>query len=93
MIGSQKHVIILDVDNKDISTGMSSPPEPFVNREFLSKVHAALKPSGEHTEQRISFSQVLINAILKKICFFKPRCSDVCSSWLICELQFGRYLE
>lgn len=45
-LGHQKHVIILDIDNKDVSIGMSSPPESFVAHDVLSMLHASLKPSG-----------------------------------------------
>lgn len=47
IVGHQKHVIVLDIDNKDVSIGMSSPPESFVARDVLSMLHASLKPSGK----------------------------------------------
>jgi len=39
-------VIIFDVDSKDTSVGMSSPPKAFVDRTFLTRVHSLLSPSG-----------------------------------------------
>ena len=40
-------VIIFDVDSKDTSVGMSSPPQAFVDRTFLTRVHSLLSPSGQ----------------------------------------------
>ena len=40
-------VIIFDVDSKDTSVGMSCPPQAFVDRTFLTKVHSLLSPSGQ----------------------------------------------
>lgn len=40
-------VIILDVDSKDTSAGMSSPPQVFVEREFLNNSKQLLKEHGE----------------------------------------------
>jgi len=51
-------VIIFDVDSKDISVGMSSPPQAFVDRTFLTRVHSLLTPSGQcegKREPRIFF--------------------------------------
>jgi spermidine synthase len=39
-------VIILDVDSKDMSVGMSCPPEAFVQPQVLQKISALLKPNG-----------------------------------------------
>ena len=36
------NVIMFDVDSKDASVGMSSPPQPFVSREFLTTVKQCL---------------------------------------------------
>ena len=33
---------MFDVDSKDASVGMSSPPQPFVSREFLTTVKQCL---------------------------------------------------
>jgi SAM-dependent methyltransferase len=39
-------VIIIDVDSKDPSLGLSAPPREFVTFETLEHVHQILKPSG-----------------------------------------------
>ena len=36
------NVIMFDVDSKDASVGMSSPPRPFVNPKFLTTVKQCL---------------------------------------------------
>ena len=40
------NVIMFDVDSKDASVGISSPPRPFVSREFLATVKQCLCPSS-----------------------------------------------
>ena len=42
-------VIVLDVDSKDMSCGVSSPPETFLEKQFLSNVKLLLKDSGTST--------------------------------------------
>ena len=39
-------VIIFDVDSKDNSVGMSCPPQAFVDKAFLTRVHSLLAPTG-----------------------------------------------
>ena len=41
--------IILDVDSKDVSTGVSSPPRAFVDEQFLTDTRLLLKESGKLT--------------------------------------------
>ena len=45
-IGPRYHAVILDVDNKDIGSGMSSPPEAFTSTDFLAAVLDILHPQG-----------------------------------------------
>ncbi len=42
----QFSVIMLDVDSKDLSSGMSCPPRPFAEAECLDRVQACLQPGG-----------------------------------------------
>jgi len=44
--GCQRDIVILDVDSKDVSLGMSCPPAAFVEAEFLKSVDQILKPTG-----------------------------------------------
>ena len=37
---------MLDVDSKDATVGMSCPPQPFVQAEFLEKIKSLLLPGG-----------------------------------------------
>ncbi|QQP49259.1 Methyltransferase like 13, partial [Caligus rogercresseyi] len=36
-------VIMLDVDNKDRTLGLSCPPQPFIQRDFLHKIKEVMK--------------------------------------------------
>ncbi|XP_013399663.1 methyltransferase-like protein 13 [Lingula anatina] len=44
--GETKDVIIFDIDSKDSSVGMSSPPKGFVEAEFLKDVEKTLHSEG-----------------------------------------------
>ena len=39
-------VIMLDVDSKDITSGMSCPPKQFVLEESLQRINKCLQPNG-----------------------------------------------
>lgn len=41
-----KHMIVIDVDSKDLTSGMSFPPAAFVAKEFLQQLKQALAPDG-----------------------------------------------
>ena len=45
--GAQRDVIILDVDSKDVTVGMSCPPAAFVEVKFLKSIDRILKPTGK----------------------------------------------
>ncbi|KAI8512371.1 Methyltransferase-like protein 13 [Branchiostoma belcheri] len=40
------HVVILDVDSKDVTLGMSFPPQPFVQKECLTNIRDVLHEDG-----------------------------------------------
>ena len=42
----KQHIIIIDVDSKDVTVGMSCPPKPFVEKEFLETVRRCLDVDG-----------------------------------------------
>ena len=44
--GKKKHVVILDVDSKDLSAGMTCPPEAFIQEDFLKNVDLVLDSKG-----------------------------------------------
>jgi spermidine synthase len=44
--GDKYDLILLDVDSKDPTVGMSSPPKAFIQPEFLSKLAACLEATG-----------------------------------------------
>jgi len=45
--GCQRDIVILDVNSKDVTLGMSCPPAAFVDAEFLKSVDHILKPTGK----------------------------------------------
>jgi spermidine synthase len=44
--GTKFDVIILDIDAKDVSTGLSCPPAAFLNSDWLSCVSKTLRETG-----------------------------------------------
>ncbi len=46
--GPQYNAIVLDVDSKDQSSGMSSPPATFITEHFLSAVKSCLRKGGKN---------------------------------------------
>ncbi len=50
IIGSYD-MILLDVDSKDASVGMSSPPDVFLNKDFLESCKSLLTSSGQFKSQ------------------------------------------
>ena len=62
--GDEKYdVIMLDVDSKDPTVGMSSPPKVFVQPDFLKKLETCLTESGKAFELQVSFVLVLSNIL------------------------------
>ena len=46
--GLRYHVVLLDVDSKDTSTGMSSPPLAFTTHKFLEATKSILNSDGNY---------------------------------------------
>ncbi|ELU00523.1 hypothetical protein CAPTEDRAFT_136807 [Capitella teleta] len=44
--GTKKHVVIVDVDCKDPSLGISAPPQSFMEEDFLKCIDSILHPGG-----------------------------------------------
>ena len=42
----RRHLVVLDVDSKDMSVGMSCPPQGFIEQGFLKSVATILHPTG-----------------------------------------------
>lgn len=40
------HAIVFDVDAKDLTTGLNSPPKAFIEKDFLQKVASVIIPEG-----------------------------------------------
>lgn len=45
-LGEKYDIILFDVDNKDVSLGMSCPPQEFVNENVLNDVKHCLNENG-----------------------------------------------
>lgn len=54
--GSKRHVVILDVDSKDPSLGMSCPPAAFIETSFLSSVANILNPNGKYSMLNLKYA-------------------------------------
>ncbi|KAH3791689.1 hypothetical protein DPMN_145178 [Dreissena polymorpha] len=65
--GRKWHVIMLDVDSKDLSVGMSCPPEPFVEPSFLRAVKSCLHDEGALVLNLVCRDEMLKSAVLKNI--------------------------
>ncbi len=46
-LGTKYNAVILDVDSKDVTIGMSSPPMEFITPEFLTSLGLILKDGGK----------------------------------------------
>lgn len=44
--GEKRQMVMLDVDSKDMSLGLSCPPPSFVEKEFLSIIYSLLEDGG-----------------------------------------------
>ena len=62
------HAIILDVDSKDPSTGLSSPPPSFVNGAFLAAVRTLLHDDGECSQLLGHYSDGECSQLLGHYC-------------------------
>ena len=47
LLGDKRDVVVLDVDSKDPSVGMSCPPQAFIQPQFLQDVNKILTPQGK----------------------------------------------
>ena len=52
-------IIMLDVDSKDVTSGMSCPPQEFVSIENLQRINQCLEPNG----------LFVLNLVCRNICF------------------------
>lgn len=63
-------LLVVDVDSKDLSVGMSCPPPAFVEESFLQTVKGKLDPEGMFLLNLVCRSTELYNqviATLKKV--------------------------
>jgi spermidine synthase len=69
--GPLYHAIILDVDNKDDSTGITSPPIGFTTSEFLNSCHCLLHPNGIFVSNLAARNKEIDTAVINSVasCF------------------------
>jgi len=60
-------IIILDVDSKNISSGMSCPPEAFLENKFLLKLSTILSEQGMLQLNLVCRSESKRNEVMEKI--------------------------
>ncbi|XP_055375770.1 eEF1A lysine and N-terminal methyltransferase homolog [Condylostylus longicornis] len=75
---TQYKIIIFDVDNKDLSLGMSCPPKEFVEKDVLNIVKKLIEPDGFFILNLVCRDEILRNEIItqlkevfKHICTYK----------------------
>ena len=73
-LGVGRHaLIVIDVDSKDTTVGMSCPPTAFVAPDFLAKVRAALAPGGVLVVNVAARSQAMYDSTLGAVREAFPR--------------------
>jgi len=60
-------VIVFDVDNKDLSVGMSCPPKEFLNDDILKIVQKLIEPDGIFILNLVCRDEKLRNDVLVKL--------------------------
>ena len=65
---SENHdIIMLDVDSKDISSGLSCPPPTFLDSTFLKKLSSRMNKGGMFVLNLVCRDSVLRTEIIKKL--------------------------
>ncbi|XP_052790204.1 eEF1A lysine and N-terminal methyltransferase-like [Mya arenaria] len=65
--GPKRHVIMLDVDSKDVSLGMSCPPAPFVEAPFLQDICNCLVDQGVLVLNLVSRDSTLKAEVIQRL--------------------------
>lgn len=65
--GTKRHIIMVDVDSKDRTVGMSCPPEPFIHDSFLRSIKDCLHPGGVFILNLVCRDDVLKKQVLDRI--------------------------
>ena len=60
----QYQFIVVDVDSKDTSVGLSCPPEAFISPAYLSKLRPCLSPGGAVLFNVAARSQVRLGGVV-----------------------------
>lgn len=65
--GVKRHVIMLDVDSKDTSVGMSCPPQSFIQEKFLQNLRSLLCDNGVLILNLVCRDETIKEDVLKSI--------------------------
>ncbi|KAJ8300922.1 hypothetical protein KUTeg_022441 [Tegillarca granosa] len=63
----KRHVVMIDVDSKDTTLGMSCPPQPFVEQEFLKQIKHLLLPNDLKSVVLQTLTDIYPKVYVKKI--------------------------
>jgi len=61
------HIVMLDVDSKDISSGMSCPPASFITPESLNAVYSCLESNGMFVLNLVCRDSILRKALVEDL--------------------------
>lgn len=77
--GVKRHVVMLDVDSKDTSVGMSCPPQSFVENSFLGSLKQLLHDEGVLILNLVCRDTEMKKEVLKQLAqvFFKVYVKDI----------------
>jgi spermidine synthase len=72
---AKRDVVVIDVDSKDVSSGMSCPPEVFVSVEFLEGAKKILSNDGMFVLNLVCRNKPLFEKVISTLkqvihCFF-----------------------
>lgn len=69
----KRHVVMIDVDSKDTTLGMSCPPQPFVEQEFLKQIKHLLLPNGILVLNLVCRDEDLKSVVLQTLTDIYPK--------------------
>ncbi|XP_005103862.1 eEF1A lysine and N-terminal methyltransferase [Aplysia californica] len=75
--GEKRDVIIIDVDSKDNSVGLSCPPLAFVEKDFLEAIGSLLSPEGIFLLNLASRDEELGKSVLDRIALTFTSCGSL----------------
>lgn len=65
--GEKRQIVMLDVDSKDTTVGMSCPPQAFIKPDFLQAIHSILETQGLLILNLVCRNQQLKESVISDI--------------------------